>query len=433
MKIAQFLTEDLLFLGTPEQTSREKQITLERALTNATCRLDQNVEIRQQPRVEAALRLAVGRTYHGLSLSAEADRNLRREFDLRRKELGPTNSLTLEAESHLADFLQGLAHEYDEAGSLFREVWQTRQQLLGPEDTYTLAALQDYGSTIYQTAHFKEAEQIARYLLPIRERTLGPDHADTINALQTLAASVGLQGDHAQAEALCREELRRCDRSGSNKQYRFVAVKELSSHRIMQGDPAEADRLMSGEIPHAAREFGPDNLLTLHLQRVLARAFADEGCFVEAEALARTTLEARLRQSSDLEGNCRTMLILGRALAQQGKLDEAEPLLQAALPLLRKYIRTKDAGAALAANWLGAIQASHKAYGEAEKLMLPDADQLFSPAAQLSPTEIRLAVGNIIALYEAWEKPEQAATWRRKLETFAPSMNQSRLSGSPLE
>ena len=80
----------------------------------------------------------------------------------------------------------------------------------------------------------------------------------------------------------------------------------------------------------------------------------------------------------------------------------------------------RSAGAVLAANWLGAIQVSRKAYREAENLMLRDADQLFSPAAQLSPTEIRLAVGNIIALYEAWGKPEQAAIWRRKLDTFAP-------------
>src|SRR5260370_41384154 len=100
---------------------------------------------------------------------------------------------------------------------------------------------------------------------------------------------------------------------------------------------------MSDAVPQAAREFGSDNLLTLHLQRVLARAFADQDCFVEAEALASATLAARFRQKSDPDGNGRTMLILGRALAQQGKLDEAEPYLQAALQLLREHIHAKDA------------------------------------------------------------------------------------------
>jgi tetratricopeptide (TPR) repeat protein len=417
-EIARFLTEDLLLQASPEQNSREKQITLEQAVIEATRRLDQNAGIRKQPRVEASLRLALGKAHQRLWAKAEAGRNLRRAFELRRSELGPTHPLTLDAEYELAVFLELLDHEYDEAGAFYFQVWHARRQLLGPEDPDTLLALQGYQITLYQTARFKEAEQIARYLLSIRERTLGPDDPDTTEALLSVGGSVGLGGDHAQAEAICRDVWRRCDRSGSNRITRFVAVKEVASHRIMQGDPEEADRLISKEVLSAARELGPTNLLTLHLQRVLARAWADEGCFVEAEALARQTLEERLRQSSDLEGNGRTMLILGRALAQQGKLDEAEPLLQAALPLLREYIHTKDAGAALAANWLGAIQVARGAYPEAEKLLLPDSERLFDPANQLSPTEVRLAVGNIIALYDAWQKPDKAAQWRKKLQAF---------------
>lgn len=427
--VGQFL-EDLLFQATPEHNSREKQITLEQALANSIRKLDQEHDIGRQPKVEATLRLIIGRIYDELGGMAEADLNLRRAFELSRRELGPTNALTLGAEFWLGTFLHDLGHKYVEAGTLLREVWQARQQLLGPEHPDTLKALQGFEITLYQTGRFKEAEQIARYILSVRERTLEPDDDNTLDALQNLAACVGFQGDHEQAEAIFRDELRRRDRNGSNKFGRFVAVKELASHRIMQGDAGEADRLMTREVLAAARELGPTNLLTLHLQRVLARALAEEGCFVEAEALAWLTLEERFRQSSDPEGNGRTMLILGRALAQQGKLDEAEPLLQAALPLLREHIRTKDAGAVLAANWLGAIQVSRKAFAEAENLMVPDADRFFDPANQLSPSEVRLAVGHIITLYEAWEKPQQAAVWRRKLQTFASPVNQSELHGS---
>src|SRR5205814_6113404 len=140
----------------------------------------------------------------------------------------------------------------------------------------------------------------------IRERTLGPYHADTIEALVSLGASVGFPGDHAKAAAICLEVINRCDRNGTNTKTRFMQIKELASHRIMQGDPAEAERLMTKEIPLATHDFGRTHPYTLHGQRVLARAFADEGCFVEAESLAGATLEARLRQSSDLEGNGRT-------------------------------------------------------------------------------------------------------------------------------
>ena len=331
------------------------------------------------------------------------------------------------AEFCLAEYLEELPHEYTEAGTLLREVWRWRQQLLGAENRDTLEALQLYGVTLYQTAHVPEAEQIARLIIPICERTLGHDDSLTIESLISLAGCLAFRGDQAQAEALTREVIRRCDRSGTNKVARFMQTKELAHHRTTQGDPAEADRLLTEAIPLATREFGPTHFVTLHLQRVLARAWAEEGCFVEAEALARRTLEERFRQTMDPEGNGRTMLILGRALAQQGKLDEAEHPLQAALPLLREYLRNTDASAVLAANWLGAIQVSRGAYPEAERLLLPDSHRLFDPANQLSPTEVRLAVGNIIALYEAWRKPEQAAAWKRRLDELAnPKANSPR-------
>jgi len=423
----QFLTEDLLFQATPQQNSRERHLTLEQAVTEATRRLDQSAEIRQQPRLEATLRLALGRTYHKLGKSDEADRNLRRAFELRRGELGPTNLATLEAEFCLAEYLEELPHEYSEAGTLLREVWRWRQQLLGAENRDTLEALQTYGVTLYQTAHVTEAEQIARYIIPICERTLGPDDPLTIESLISLAGCLAFRGDQAQAEALTREVIRRCDRSGANKDARFMQTKELAHHRTTQGDPVEADRLLTEAIPLASREFGSTHPYVLHLQRVLARALAEEGCFVEAETLARQTLDERLRQSMDPEGNGRTMLILGRALVQKGKLDEAQHLLQAALPLLCDYIRNTDASAVLAANWLGAIQVARGAYPEAEGLLLPDSHRLFDPANQLSPTEVRLAVGNIIALYEAWGNPEQAASWKRRLDEFAnPKANDPR-------
>jgi tetratricopeptide (TPR) repeat protein len=421
--INEFLTKDLLFGATPEQNAREKKVTMEEVLNTATSNLDQNSEIRQQPEVEATLRLDLGTTYHRLGKSDEAGRNLRRAFELRRRELGSTNLATLEAEFWLAEYLEELLGEYPEAGTLLREVWRWRQQLLGAEHRDTLEALREYGVTLYQTAHVTESEQIARYILPIYQRTLGPDDPLTIESLINLEACVGLRGDQAQAEALTREVIRRCDRIRTNKEVRFLQVKELAHRRTIQGDPAEADRLLTEAIPLAAHELGPTHFVTLHLQRVLARAWAEEGCFVEAEALARQTLEERFRQTMDPEGNGRTMLILGRALAQQGRLDEAEHLFQAALPLLREYLRNTDASAALAANWLGAIQVARGAYPEAEKLLLPDSYRLFDPANQLSPTEVRLAVCNIIALYEARERPDKVAEWRKKLEACATSRN----------
>ena len=75
--------------------------------------------------------------------------------------------------------------------------------------------------------------------------------------------------------------------------------------------------------------------------------------------------------------------------------------------------------AAQAENWLGVIQLARKAYPEAEALMLPGADQLFAAKAEMSPNERRVAVGHIVKLYEAWDRPKEAAAWQRKLDGLA--------------
>jgi predicted negative regulator of RcsB-dependent stress response len=270
-----------------------------------------------------------------------------------------------------------------------------------------------------------EAERIARQILQIREHSQGIDAFDTIDALKNLAAAVGVQGDHAQAERLLREALSRLERNRSNQAQRFKAlgfylINNLALQKLLQGDPGEADKLLNEATPRAAQQFGPDHLLTLYLQRMLARVLAEEGQFTKAEALAQTTLDARRRQTSDAPGTGRTLLILARAQVEQRKLDQAELLLNEALTIFRERpAMRKDALAAQAANWLGTIQVARGAYPEAEALLLSNSDEFFAPSAEMSPNERRLAVGHIVKLYEAWDRPKEAAAWRKKLDGLA--------------
>jgi hypothetical protein len=149
---------------------------------------------------------------------------------------------------------------------------------------------------------------------------------------------------------------------------------------------------------------------------------ADQGTLAEAETLAQTTLDARRRKTSDPEGTGRTLLVLGRVLVQLGKLDEAEPHLQEALTIFREHVpMKKDALATQAANWLGAIQVARTNLSEAEGLLLPDSDQFFDSAAQMSPNELRLALGHIVALYQVEGKHEQEALWQEKLDALPQS------------
>jgi eukaryotic-like serine/threonine-protein kinase len=422
--INKFLTEGLLFQATPEQNAREKKVTMEEVLNLATSNLDHNAEIARQPELEATLRLDLGTTYELLGTLAEAGRNLRLAFNLRRSALGPEHLDTLAAEHELAMLLSG-QRKHEECQRLAHEAWQGRLRLLGAEDTNTLSSQELYEEALGEQGKLQEAEPIARQLLQIRERVLGPDDPATISSLGNLGELLQIRGGNAEAEPYIREALTRFQRIGfADKHNGFLCVKELALLRLLQGDPAEAENLLEDALSRARKRFGPDNYLTLFIQRVLVRALAEEGRLVEAEALGKETLDARLRTKANQDdvGTGRTLLYLGRVLVEQSKLDEAEPRLQEALTIFRKddSNKTRPELAAQAENWLGSIQVARKAYPEAEALMRSGFERFFAANAEMSPNERRVTVGHIVQLYQAWDKPEETTRWQKKLDQLAP-------------
>ena len=378
-----------------------------------------------QPEVEATVRLAIGWTYFKLGRLSEAERNLRLALDKRRGALGPQDLGTLEAKNALAQFLIE-TRKVEEGGGLARETWQARQRILGAEATNTLNSQQLYAVALRDGGHTREAESLQRQVLQVLERVLGSNDVRTIVAFADLGQILEVRGAYPEAEHYIRKALAGRERLGlADQRDGLFDVKELAVLRLEQEDPAGARKLLEEVLPRSRLRLGPDHRWTLHIQRVLLCALAEEGRLDKAEALGKETLDALRRTKADQEGHgaARTELFLGRVLVQEGKLDEAEPLLRTALTFFREeeWSKPKPELAAQAANWLGAIQLARKAYPEAEALLLPDSDRLFAPAADMSPNDRRLAVGHILSLYQALGKPEQAAVWQKKLDQLAKS------------
>jgi tetratricopeptide (TPR) repeat protein len=415
--INRFLTEDLLYQATPDQNAREKKVTMEEVLDRAARKLDQNPDIARRPELEATLRLAVGSTYYKLGLLGEAEHHLRRAFTLRRSTLGPENPETIEAEQQLADFLFGGLRKFEEGEKLGLETWQARVRLLGPEHRLTLHSMESYEAALVFQGKAEQAEKLSRQRLQICERVFGPDDPDTIDEVGNLALALQTRGQYAAAERYDREQLRRYEKAGlMDKREALWGLNNLALDRVLQGHAEDAEKVLNEARSRAIRIFGPEHPLTLHIQRVLARALAEEGRLDEAETLAQETLAARLRTTIDQEGTARTLLILGRVKVEAGKLDEARPLLREALALFREHCPKKPELAAQAANWLGAIEVARKAYSDAERLLLSNPEVLLLPQSQLTAKELRAAIEHIIQFYQAAGKPEQAAAWQKKLD-----------------
>jgi hypothetical protein len=224
-----------------------------------------------------------------------------------------------------------------EGGRLARESWQGRLRILGVKYHDTLDSQQAYAEALSSGGDFLSAERIQLQILQIRERVLGPDDLVTINALRNEGAMLESLGKHSEAEQYLRRALASFERTGlADQPDQFFCVKELAMCRLLQGDATEAEKLLQEVLPRSRQRLGPDDRVTLYVQRVLARALAEEGRLDEAESLCKETLDALRRTTANQESHsiARTLLYLGRVLVEQGKLEAAEPLLQETLPAL---------------------------------------------------------------------------------------------------
>src|SRR5205085_6727638 len=105
-----------------------------------------------QPAVEASIRRTIGLAYFDLTLFPQAERQLERAVDLRKR-------------------------------------------VLGPEHPETLASMGELGVLYTFEAKYRAAEALLTKVSEARQRALGKNHKDTLTALSDLALAISYQGD----------------------------------------------------------------------------------------------------------------------------------------------------------------------------------------------------------------------------------------------
>ena len=119
------------------------------------------------------------------------------------------------------------------------------------------------------------------------------------------------------------------------------------------------------------------------------QSLLDTQQFEPAETKLRECLTLRQQLAPDDWSTFNAQTMLGASLAGQKKFADAEPLLRSAYAGLKAAESTKKLPA----------------------------------AAKARPTE---ALQRLIDLYTAWEKPDQAAEWKMKLDELTPSKDKGK-------
>jgi eukaryotic-like serine/threonine-protein kinase len=286
--------------------------------------------------------------------------------------LGPEHPDTLTTLGHLAFSYSG-SGKLPEAIALFERVRDARIARLGPDHPETLITLNNLAGTYWSAKQLDKSVPLFEDVLKRREAGLGRQDPGTQLAVANLGVNYKDAGRLDKAIPLLEEAYRS---SGKLPDLRWVGTSLLNAYakvgrsaeaaKLVLEQLAEARKALPNDSPHLAHVLAQDGIILLQI-----KAYAD------SEPLLRECLAIHEKTQPDLWNTFNTKSMLGGALLGQKKYAEAEPLLIA----------------------------GYEGMKQRESTMPPQAK-----------VHLTTALERIVQLYEATDKPAEAARWRKKLE-----------------
>jgi serine/threonine protein kinase len=401
----------------------DPNLTVKEALQRAAARIGDRFQ--DQPLVEAAIRQAIGEACVGIGAGGGLGelglgmRQLERAVALRKAELGPEHPLTLSSMKSLASAYVWVGRSAD-ALVLLEPVVKLRKANLGLDHADTLESMRELGAAYRNLLRLPEAIAVHEETVERARASLGPDHTLTLDCMSDLAWDYGFADRAPDAVALWEETLRlRQAKWGPHHPSTLINMMTVGSGYMAARRSEEAIEMLETTLKLMKEKMAPGNPnADLGLTHLIA-SYRLAGKLDRAEARARELLEARRRRvGPESTAVARALATLGGILLQQQKYAEAEPLARAGVAIWEK--KDPDAWETFGSKSLfGACLLGLRKYAEAEP-------QLLQAYQGLKERESRIPIGgrqspirtleDLVQLYEAMGKKDEAARWRKELE-----------------
>ncbi len=310
-----------------------------------------------------------------------------------REQLGPDHVKTQSITNNLAVMFQN-QEKYDLAQPLLESVYETRNKTLGKNDPKTLTSLNNLGVNQYGSRQFESAEKTFRDVVERRTALLGSQHPDTSLSKINLADVLFAMGKLDQA----------------------IEIYGKALPDLQQALPATHPT-----VRIAINKF--------------ADAEASAGKYAEAAAHRRTLLELTQQVAAeDSIAVANIRLLLGSDLFNLGRLEEAEEVLRRSLAVREGSDKS---------NWmlnhnrvllgitlvqrLPGLSAENSdqrqsLYDEVISLLPKSIEELERRGIEnqvVQRNDLRNGILSMQRLCEAFDRTEDAITWRTRLEKLA--------------
>ena len=423
-KVSELLT-GLLTGADPYATRATRGEPTVRSLLDAGAERVQK-ELVGQPEVQAEMLTVMGRIYRRLGVFEKAQPLLEQALAVGRPVFGPEHERVAQSLHDLGVLLMDKG-DYPAAGRTLEQALVLRRQRLGAEHADVAVTLVEL-ARVYQDQGFNaRAEPLQREALAIRRKVLGETHRETAVSLSGLASVLRLNGDLPGAESLLRQslEMNRTTR-GEDHPNTSATRHDLALIAGARGDDAAAEPLFRHAVATQRATLGEKHPIVATTLNGLARALAGQGKYDEAVSALREALTVALPAlGSDHQLIAIYQLHLASVHLARNEAGTAEALIRQALqirvrapglvPSRRRTAPEDDWSVGAAKSLLGAALAALGRYDEAEAVLLDAHRDLTAMPGQ--DRDARTTLTRLVALYDAWGRPEKAAAYRLLLSS----------------
>ena len=370
------------------------------------------VELAQHPALQAALLAAIGRSYSALGRAQDARPLLEQALEAGRMAFGDVHPTLARDVAALAAVVR--ATDWRQSLELYQDALEMAEQAVGRQHRVYARILADYGEALSLDATREaESHHLRDTAVAILRRLVPPAPEDLAHAL-----SVSAYGTSAEISIPLMREALEVRRALFGDRHSSVAASLSDLALAMEPlDPHEADSLMSQAVEINVAVMGAKHPATLMTLNSLAALRRDQGAYAEAAPIYAEVIairravypEQRLRLAYPLYGQ-------GLVLTELGSHQAGEELLREALGILEET-RAGSPLITLTRAAIGHNLAGQRRFPEAESLLVPAAEALQeTPVPALDKAR---ALERVARLYEAWNRPQQAGTYRKRLRDLA--------------
>jgi len=444
--INEFLND--MFLSIDPDNALGREVSVREVLDRASAKI--STAFKGRPRVEAAIRQTLGRTYHAIGHLRESEEHHAESLRMFRETLGNEADETLQAMRNLSGLLsdaskfdraEALAKEaveiterirghehpdtglaigelgrvlqeegkFDEAKGLIKESIRIGLATLGSESPEVLTIMHNYGTALKDRGELVEAEKYLRDVLALRIKVYGEDHPQTAYTVNSLAATLQKMGRAEEAAEMFEKTLAiRRKVLGEDHPSTITSMANLGVTYMTMKRPQDAEKLLRGAYEASIRTLGEEHSKTLITMGSLAYVLEEVGKPDEAEAMYRRVIEVRRKTAGGRDPETWTpMNNLAMLLMTRGKPTEAAALYKELVELCEQTLPPTHYYVAIYRNNYGECLTELGEYAQAEEQLAGSLGVLETTFGKEHARVVK-AHARLAKLYQKWGKPEKA-------------------------